>query len=399
MTARMPSVTGPAADVGFPVFDGDGHVAEPHDLWERYCDAAHRGTAAETLRIVDLPEGGSGMVLEGRCIVRGIESVTFAGQSPRMFLGKKRWDEGYPGAFDPTHRLRDMDLEGIDVAMVFPSMVGALGGVSDARLAAAMARAYNRWIRDYCATNPARLLPAAVVPLQDPPAAVAEVEAVARNGFRCVMVRACRYQGRAHDHPDFADFYAACAHHDLVVGLHPFPFADVEWTQAILPDLAGVPASRLVMADMIALPLDNMLTMAYLMFGGICDRHPTLKIAFMESNATWVAPWIDRMEARFKRSSHRLITTAPSEILARQCFVSVEGDERSLAPLVPLIGEDVLFWASDFPHFDGHFPGAVTEAVEGLAPVGPRVTRKVLGENAARMFGVPLTRQVARCTT
>ena len=52
-------------------------------------------------------------MLEGRCLVRGIEAVTFAGQNPRAFRGR-RWDEGYPGAFDPAHRLRDMDLEGID---------------------------------------------------------------------------------------------------------------------------------------------------------------------------------------------------------------------------------------------------------------------------------------------
>jgi predicted TIM-barrel fold metal-dependent hydrolase len=210
------------------------------------------------------------------------------------------------------------------------------------------------------------------------------------------MVRSCRYRGRAHDHPDFAGFYAACAHHDLVVGLHPFPFADVEWSQAILPDLGGAPASQIQMADMVSLPIDNMLTMAYLMFGGVCDRHPTLRFAFMESNATWAAPWIDRMEARFKRGGHRLIKTAPSEILARQCFVSVEGDERSLPPLVDLIGEDVLFWASDFPHFDGHFPGAVTEAVEGLAAQPDRVKQKILGENAARMYGVPLANRVRR---
>jgi len=383
----MPSATGVPAKFDFPVLDGDGHVAEPHDLWTRYCDATHRDAAQAALRIADLPEGGSALMLEGRCLVRGIEAVTFAGQNPRAFRGR-RWDEGYPGAFDPAHRLRDMDLEGIDRAMIFPSLAGALGGVRDPRLAAAMARAYNRWILDYCATDPKRLMPAAVVPLQDPLAAVAEVEWAARHGFRCVMVRACRYQGRAHDHPDFAGFYAACAHHDVVVGLHPFPFPDVEWSQAILPDLAGMPCSHLVMADMLALPLDNMLTMAYLMFGGVCDRHPALKFSFMESNATWAAPFIDRLQARFARGGHRLIRTPPGEILARQCFVSVEGDERSLPALVDLIGEDVLFWASDFPHFDGHFPGAVTEAVEGLASLPDRVTRKVLGENAARMFGV-----------
>ena len=395
MAPMMATVTGPAASFAFPVFDADGHVAEPDDLWQRYCSARHRDAAAAALHIADLPGGGSGLMLEEHCIVAGIQAVTFAGQNPRTFMNK-RWSEGYPGAFDPAHRLRDMDLEGIDIAMVFPSLAGAVGGVRDLDLAADMARAYNRWLLDYCSTDPLRLLPAAIVPLQDPGAAVAEVEWAARQGFRCVMLRACRYQGRAHDHPDFAAFYAACAHHDLVVGLHPFPFPDVEWSQAILPDLAAVPGSHILMADMVALPIDNMLTMAYLMFGGVCDRHPTLKLAFMESNATWTAPWIDRMEARFKRGGHTQIKTAPSEILARQCFVSVEGDERSLPPLVELIGADVLFWASDFPHFDGHFPGAVTEAVEGLAALPESVTRKILGENAARMFGVPLMRRVRR---
>ena len=144
MTTRMPSITAPETRVGFPVLDADGHVAEPHDLWSGYCDPSHRRAATDALAIVDLPDGGSGLMLEGRCLVRGIEAVTFAGQNPRTFLGTRRWDEGYPGAFDPVHRLRDMDLEGIDIAMVFPSMVGALGGVSDARLAAAMASSSSR---------------------------------------------------------------------------------------------------------------------------------------------------------------------------------------------------------------------------------------------------------------
>jgi len=88
----------------------------------------------------------------------------------------------------------------------------------------------------------------------------------------------------------------------------------------------------------------------------------------MESNATWTAPWIDRLHARFARGGHALIRTPPGEILARRCFVSVEGDERSLRRLIDLIGEDSCS-GHDFPHFDGHFPGAVSEAVEGLAAV------------------------------
>jgi hypothetical protein len=223
--------------------------------------------------------------------------------------------------------------------------------------------------------------------LQDPVAATAEVEAAAREGFRCVMVRPCPYAGLTLDRPELEPFIAACAHHEIVVGIHPFPFPDVEWTQAILD---GAPGGQVRMADLASLPLDSMLTMAYLMFGGVCDRHPSLRFSFLESNGTWAAFWTERMNSRFLRADREHIKTLPSEILARQCFMSVEGDERSLPPLVDVIGEDVLIWASDFPHFDGHFPGAVDEALEGLASVGRTVVGKVLGENAARMYGIPL---------
>jgi predicted TIM-barrel fold metal-dependent hydrolase len=336
----------------------------------------------------DFDEGGSGFMLEGRCLLRGVEAVTFAGQQPKDFLGK-HWDEGYPGAFDPVHRVADMDSEGIDRAMLFPSLLGVLGGVTDAELAAAMARAYNRWMLDYCSVEPSRLFAAAVAPLQHPELAVAEVERVAAEGFRCVMVRPCPIGGRTVDHPELDRFFAACETADLVVGFHPFPFPDVRWTQAALPDLCSAPGSAVPLADLACLPMDNMLTMAYAMFGGVMDRHPRLRFAFLESNGSWAAMWIDRMEKRFLRGRYPAIRTAPSELVARQCFISLDGDEKALPSVASLIGEDVVVWASDFPHFDGKFPGAVEEAVEHVAGLPERVQRKFLGENAARMYRIP----------
>src|SRR5215470_11930217 len=205
MATATPTQTGATqeAQKRMPVFDCDGHVAEPRSLWEEYCDPQFRAAARRALHVHNFDDGGSGLMLEGRCLVHGIEAVTFAGTNPREFLGK-HWDDGYPGAFDPAHRLRDMDLEGIDMAMVFPSLVGAIGGIADPALAAAMARAYNRWILDYCATDSQRLFAVAVVPLQDPPRAVAEVEWAAAQGMRCVMVRPARYGERTLDHADFA---------------------------------------------------------------------------------------------------------------------------------------------------------------------------------------------------
>src|SRR5262249_62248357 len=100
MTTRMASITSPRAEVDFPVLDADGHVAEPHDLWSRYCPRSHRQAATDALAVVDLPDGGSGLMLDGRCLVRGIEAGAVAGQKPPAFLRNQPRDGGYPGSVE-----------------------------------------------------------------------------------------------------------------------------------------------------------------------------------------------------------------------------------------------------------------------------------------------------------
>jgi hypothetical protein len=147
-----------------------------------------------------------------------------------------------------------------------------------------------------------------------------------------------------------------------------------------------MPWSHLVMADMLALPLDNMLTMPTLMFGGVCDR-------------------IRRSSSRSWRATPRGLRRSSIACTRASRAADIASSARRRADLAPVlrvsVGEtsarcqrwsissarDVLFWASTSA-LRRHFPGAVTEAVEGLASLPDRITRKVLGENAARMFGV-----------
>jgi hypothetical protein len=100
---------------------------------------------------------------------------------------------------------------------------------------------------------------------------------------------------------------------------------------------------------MVSLPIDNMLIMAYLC-SAASRPAPDAQLAFMEATR----PRRGSTAGGAPRGGHRLIRPRRARS-ARQCFVSVEGDERSLPPLVDVIGEDVLFWASDF-RTDGHFP-------------------------------------------
>ncbi len=377
------------------VFDCDGHVAEPLDLWDRYVGPKHRKQAYHAMSIRRVPGGGSGFYMDGRLMQQGVQAVTFAGKDPGVFQ-KNYWEEGEPAALDARLRIRAMDSEGIAMSVLYPSFGGIIGGVKDRTMAGVLSRAYNDWVTDWSREASARrVYGVAIVPVQFVDLAVKELRRAVKDlGIRAVMVRPNAYDGKHLDHPDFDPLWREAQDLDVAVGFHPFPFTDVEGVNTFVGELERAPGTLSVMGDMAGLPMDNMLTMMRLMFGGVFDKFPRLRSAFLESNGSWAAMWTDRMDKRFKRSARVAspIKTSPSEIIARQCFIALDGDERALPYVAGLIGEDVIIWASDFPHFDGKFPGAAREAIECSEPLGERIQRKFLGENASRLYKIKAPR-------
>src|SRR5581483_4025081 len=133
--------------------DADGHIVEPADLWERYLPAPLREAARAAVALRDYPEGGTSLVLEGRTLIRQIQATSFVSTRAAAFFGRSL-QEGRAGGWDPQARLPDMDLDGIDTAVLYPSWAHVLVGLRDRALAAALARAYNDWLADYCKAGP-----------------------------------------------------------------------------------------------------------------------------------------------------------------------------------------------------------------------------------------------------
>jgi predicted TIM-barrel fold metal-dependent hydrolase len=96
-----------------------------------------------------------------------------------------------------------------------------------------------------------------------------------------------------------------------------------------------------------------------LIWGGVCERFPSLRFGFLESGGGWMAGWLDRMDRHydntFRPGAPKL---RPSEYFQRQCWISFEPVEESLRYLAEYIGPDKILWATDYPHDDGYFPGA-----------------------------------------
>src|SRR5438046_5567167 len=204
----------------YDVVDADGHILEPLDLWDTYIDPEFRERRP---RFVIDENGKERLSVEGKLLgnPRGIGSLGAVGvRQGAVKLNSLKYAEGKKGGFDPHARMIDMDADGIDAAFLYPSLGLFAGAVEDPELAAAMCRAYNRWLADYCKPYPDRLFGVAMLPMQSVEFAIAEMRYARKElGMRGGCLRPNRYKGRMLHHPDYDPFWAEVQDLDFSIGL------------------------------------------------------------------------------------------------------------------------------------------------------------------------------------
>jgi len=364
--------------------DADGHVIEPADLWERELPASlrTRGFSVRWNRDSQQEE----VYVDGRLLLPwGIVGVGLAGR-PFDDVGKGvRYSELMPGGFDPKRRLIDMGSEGIDVAVLYPSIGLFLEAIEDPALGEACCRVYNDWLADYCRTAPERLIGIAAIPMQDVSAAVRELQRAKTSlGMHGAFVRPNPCNGRALHDPYFDRFWAAAAEMGMPIGLHPSGAGDLPGA------LQGLRLDAPIMGHPSIFFIDSFIGFSHLVCGGVLERHPNLTVVVLEAGGGWIGHWFDRFDhfAHVYAWMAPELRLKPSEYFRRQCYVSYDPDETTLPLLAPLIGEDRIVWASDYPHLDATFPGVVRELEEHLTKLPLSAQDKVRGANAAKLYGL-----------
>ncbi|GIW40365.1 MAG: amidohydrolase [Candidatus Binatia bacterium] len=366
--------------------DADGHVIEPADLWKKELPPSLRSRGFE-IRWNPETRQEEVWVEERLLLPVGIVGVGLAGR-PFDDVGKGvRYSELMPGGFDPKARLRDMDEEGIDIAVLYPSVGLFLEAIEDPELAEASCRVYNDWLADYCSAAPDRLVGVAAVPLQDVDAAVRELRrAVSDLGMKGAFVRPNPCKGRSLHDPYFDPFWAACAEAGVPVGLHPSGADDLPGA------LRGLRLDAPIMGHPSIFFIDNFVGFSQMVCGGVLERHPNLEVVVLEAGGGWIGHWFDRFDhfAHVYAWMAPHLRLKPSEYFRRQCYISFDPDETTLPLLLPVIGEDRVVWASDYPHLDATFPGVVRELEEHLGALPPSARDKIRGANAAKLYGIPV---------
>lgn len=360
------------------IIDADGHILEPRGLWIDRMEGRFKDAAP---RIERHEDGRELLFIEDRpASPLPISSLGSAG------LGiVEDWDDNQPGGFDPRERIKVLDAEGIDATVLYPTLGLFVGGVEDGELSAAIARAYNDWLAEFCSHAPDRLFAAAMIPMQDIALAEAEVRRIGDlDCFRSIFIRPNPYCGRSLHSRKCDPVWKACADFDLAVAVHEGAVGNME--------TAGVDRfENLFFRHIIAHTVEMQIAVLCLIGGGAMERFPSLRFAFMEAGGGWIASWLDRMNDHYEGVFGAMVpwlSRKPSEYFERQCYISFDPGERTVNSVAELIGADRVIWGTDFPHTDGTYPGFMREMRESIAGFSEADRDRILGSNAATLYAL-----------
>jgi predicted TIM-barrel fold metal-dependent hydrolase len=332
----------------------------------------------------------------------GLNAV--AGKEPKDFgMDPVRFDQMIPGCYDPAARIPDMDIDGVQAALCFPSFPGFGGGVfhraTDKELALLCVQAWNDFsIDEWCATAPDRFIPLAILPAWDPQLCAAEARRVADKGARTVSFPDSPVpMGLPSFHSDLWDpLWTACEETDTPVSLHfgsggfvpGFGFN----TNALAP--AGSPPPDSPFAVAIALFATNLMwSVVDLLYSDTLHRHPNLKFMLSEGGIGWIPYISERADYVWER--HRYyqpinFDARPSDLLRKHFWGCYIDDRHGMANRHQ-IGVDRILVEIDYPHSDSNWPHSRKRIAETLAEVPDDEAHRIVELNARELLHFPRT--------
>jgi predicted TIM-barrel fold metal-dependent hydrolase len=354
---------------GLRFVDCDMHIMEPPDLFERHLDPtfAHRvrvpvdakgrprrGTSSETI-IDGLPATLDAEMQQYRKRNRPASTQSTQPLSGSRLADTGRLDFAIQRGYDSEAQLMGMEMEGVDIAVLYPT-----GGLSliarddlDPELSLALCRAYNDWIHAFCRYSPDRLKFVAMLPVHDVHLACGElVRCVRELGAVGSFIRPNLVNGR-YWHSNYWDpLYTIHEQLDVTWGFHEGTGARYSYHNVLYGENRFY---RHVASHWIEMQQ----ALIAMIIGGVFEFHPKLRVGFLEAQNSWAPGLLSRIEWDYPqyRDSHApYLSLTPREYFRRNCWAAVEGSEPEIEATAGLIGADRMCISTDYPHFDSNFP-------------------------------------------
>jgi predicted TIM-barrel fold metal-dependent hydrolase len=377
----------PLTDLGIKLISADNHINEPRDLFTSRFPAHLKDKAP---RVIEGRDGGEGWSIDGSPPKRTYGLEAMAGFDKKDYrISGLRYDQLRPGNYIGAEHLKDMDLDGIYASTVYPAFSMSFYTHPDPEVAAAGFRAYNDWILDeFQAADRKRLCGLALAPTElGIDQAIAEVERVAKKGCRAMFIPgtpSVPYNNTAH----YENFFAAAADHNITLCFHRNHGGPADKTDWDFADQDKVSIGGIVTRYFSAVR-----PFSYLIFNGLFDRYPNLKIVGAEVDCGWVPFWVQTLDHHWEIQTNWFpvkLKHPPSDFIGRNIFTTNVDDyvgyDMIKTGLYPYLSSMTMF-SSDYPHSATIWPDSRKVAAKMVAGMKPEDARKALCDNAVRVFG------------
>jgi predicted TIM-barrel fold metal-dependent hydrolase len=372
------------------VIDADGHVEESLETFsDKYLDPAFRQMRPRVAGVDGLAYWVIDEQLYPRRVGPGCHNLgtptRYNGKVSAHSVGKTDSIESMELS-DLDARLNAMDDEDIAVQVIYTTLFLAYPLTANIALSSALCSSYNRWLGDRLSGQP-RLKWSAVVNLDDVPGAAREVREAKKLGAVSVMVLGTAGDHML-DHPRLLPFYEALVEEDLALGVH------VGWSCPAVNNLY----SHIYPSGVIAFHIPLLMAFTALVSGGVMDRFPALRVAFLEAGCQWVPFILERMHHRYKNQGSTLKKflpqTAPIQklpvmeyIKRGNIYFSTEVEDEILLHVLDLVGETQVIFGSDMPHGDRERCAA--RMLQERRDIRDAAKLNILEKNPGRLYGIP----------
>ncbi len=332
------------------VLDADGHVTESYEQLAKYLDEPYRR-----------------------------RPLTFPWYAADGW-DRRLVDKFHDWAGNAEQWLRALDKGGMEQAVLFPTLGLFMSFLKDRTWAVQLCRAYNTLMYEEFIKASPRLKAVALLPIQDPEAAAKELRrAVSELGHVGGMLAADGNHVLGDER--FTPIYEEAQRLDVMLAIH-----------ASGSHLGGAGVDlfpRFIQAHTCSHPFGQMRQLTSIVFEGIPERFPDLRLAFLEAGAGWAPYWMERMDDEYAKRGEieaPALRKKPSDyVRSGKIYFSCEADEWLLPQALKHVGENQIVYASDFPHWDHSFPGSIDE-IRNRGDLTDAQKKKVLADNCRRLY-------------
>jgi uncharacterized protein len=336
----------------------DSHMAEPLDLWQQRMPERHRENA-----------------------LRFRHHEIGKGQYARE------------GGWDPRERLKDMAADGVSAEVLYPTRGKEIFRQGcEPEIAQISAHVYNDWMVEFCQEAPDRLWGQSLICLWDIDHAVRELEWSRKSGLRGASIWMIPPEGLPFDSNHYERFWSAAEELEMPISMH-INQGFGEYAEGLDRGAGIVESVKRTCGGHKKIAMD---VLTEFICSGVFERHPRLKLVLAELEVGWIPFWLEDMDRRFLKSrEHGKFSLLPSEYFSRNIYATFTQD-RAGGYLIGLYGEDNFLWSNDYPHPGCIWPYSDTVIEKTLGHLDPSVRRKVLCENVAQLYGMPIPEPMPR---